>query len=59
MKKLWIPLLLAVLMLLCGAAPAEAPEMWIDVSGNEVLPGQAAVIRFSVPRTLTPKSPSK
>ena len=49
MKKLWIPLLLAVLMLLCGAAPAEAPEMWIDVSGNEVLPGQAAVIRFSVP----------
>ncbi len=49
-KRRWIPALLAAL-LLCGAARAENPEMWIDVSGSEVLPGSAAIVSMSVPHS--------
>ena len=52
MRRLWILLLAAVL--LAGSLPgnparAEAPELRIAVSGDEVLPGQATVISFTVP----------
>ncbi len=46
---------LAVLMLLAvmlpgGGTRAENPEMWIDVSGDEVLPGSAVIVSMSVPQ---------
>ena len=45
-----IPALLAVL-LLCGAARAGTPEMTIDVSGEQVLPGSAVIVTVTVPQS--------
>ena len=52
MRRLWTLLLAALLLAwsLPGIpARAEEPEMRIDVSGGEVLPGQAAIVSFTVP----------
>ena len=44
-------LALLAVMLACGAAGAESPEMWIDVSGEEVLPGSTVIVSMSVPQS--------
>ena len=44
-------LALLAVMLVCGAAGAESPEMWIDVSGKEVLPGSTVIVSMSVPHS--------
>ena len=50
MRK-WIVLTLLAAILLCGGTWAENPEMWIDISGDEVLPGSTYIVSMSVPRT--------
>ena len=50
MRRLWMLTLLAVL-LVCAAGRAEAPEMRIEISGGEVLPGRAVIISMNAPET--------
>ena len=49
----WGSLLLAAVLLAAGMpgkpARAEAPEMRISVSGDQVLPGEAVTVSFTVP----------
>ena len=44
-------LTLLAVMLLCGGTRAENPEMWIDVSGDEVLPGSTVIVSMMVPQS--------
>ena len=48
MRRWWVLTLLAVI-LLCGRTRAESPEMWISVSGNEVMPGNAVIVSMMIP----------
>lgn len=50
MKRWFVLTLLAAMLLACGTR-AEAPEMWIAVSGEEVLPGSTAIVSVSVPES--------
>ena len=49
-RRRWMAALLAAI-LLCGRTRAESPEMRIDISGNEVLPGSAVIVTMSVPNS--------
>lgn len=49
MRRWWVLALLAVI-LLCGGTQAESPEMWISVSGTEVVPGNAVIVSMMIPQ---------
>ena len=51
MKRWGWVLALVAAMLLGGGSRAENPEMWIDVSVKEVLPGSAVIVSMSVPQS--------
>ena len=47
--KRWLVLALLAAMLLYGAG-AESPEMRIEISGNEVLPGSSVIVTLNAPQ---------